>query len=110
MSFGAYLRKIRKRKGVSLKSLAKRLDVNFAYLSRIENEKVPPSVALVKKLARVLRWDTDELTLLAGRVPPAWLAAIEKKPTETIKRLRRAFSPEKVAEELASYTAPTEFR
>lgn len=110
MSFGAYLRKIRKRKGVSLKSLAKRLDVNFAYLSRIENEKVPPSVALVRKLAKVLSWDTDELTLLAGRVPPAWLAAIERKPTETIKRLRRAFSPEKVAEELASYTAPIEFR
>ncbi|HHT9154104.1 MAG TPA: helix-turn-helix domain-containing protein, partial [Candidatus Hypogeohydataceae bacterium YC40] len=41
MSFGVYLRKIRKREGISLKSLAKKLHVNFAYLSRVENEKVP---------------------------------------------------------------------
>lgn len=115
MSFGVYLRKIRKREGISLKSLAKKLHVNFAYLSRVENEKVPPSDTLVKKLAKVLSWDVDELMLLAGRVPFAWRDTIEKKPSETTKRLRIALTTKKaalcnVAEELASYTAQGELR
>lgn len=115
MAFGVYLREIRKRKGISLKSLAKKLDVNFAYLSRIENEKVPPSDTFVRKLARALNWDADELSLLAGRVPSTWLNTIKRKPSEVTKRLRTALAAKKaipysVAEELSSYIPQSEFR
>jgi adenine-specific DNA methylase/DNA-binding XRE family transcriptional regulator len=115
MPLGEYLRKIRKRKGISLKSLAKKLNVNFAYLSRVENEKVPPSDTLIKKLAKILSWDLDELTLLAGRVPSAWLDRIEEKPPEATERLRVALSsrkaiPCRVAEESPTYITQKEFR
>jgi transcriptional regulator with XRE-family HTH domain len=70
LSFGDYLRELRKAKGLSQKELAERVDINFTYLSKIETgSAAPPAEDTIRKLADVLRADVDKLTFLAGKVP-----------------------------------------
>jgi len=73
MRFGERLRQLRKAKGFTLRVLAAQVGVGFTYLSRAENERLQygdyPSDALISKLAKALGGDTDELLLLAEKVP-----------------------------------------
>lgn len=88
MSFGTRLREIRKNKGLGIKTVGKKVEVNVAYLSRIESGIVQPSEEIIRKLARVLSHDEAELMLLADRVPPAWRPTIRKSPFETSMLIR----------------------
>lgn len=73
MTFGARVRELRKGKNLTLRELAAKLKVNFTYLSKIENQKLSfgeyPSEDLIRKLAKVLRAEVDELLLLAQKIP-----------------------------------------
>jgi transcriptional regulator with XRE-family HTH domain len=73
MRFGERLRELRRAKGFTLRDLAGKVGVGFTYLSRAENERLQygdyPSDALIRKLAKALGGDTDELLLLAEKVP-----------------------------------------
>ncbi len=70
LSFGDYLRELRKEKGLSQKDLAERVDIDFTYLSKIETgSAAPPAEDTILRLADVLRADADKLILLAGKVP-----------------------------------------
>jgi DNA (cytosine-5)-methyltransferase 1 len=66
---GETLKRLRQKKGIALKGLAKILKVDPAYLSRIESGKVPPSEQLLKGLCRRLGANFDELALFTGRWP-----------------------------------------
>jgi len=73
MTFGEKVRELRKAKNLTLRELAIKVKVNFTYLSKIENQKLSfgeyPSEDLIRKLAKVLDGDMDELLLLAQKIP-----------------------------------------
>lgn len=48
------LRNWRERRGYSVRELAKRAGVGFVTVSRIENDRMSPTVAMLEKLARAL--------------------------------------------------------
>ncbi len=74
MTFGERLRELRKAKNLSQRALADKVDINFTYLSKVESEKLDfaqyPSEDLIRKLAKALDADVDELLLLAKKIPP----------------------------------------
>jgi transcriptional regulator with XRE-family HTH domain len=84
MIFGERLRTLRKAKGFTLRALAAKVDVNFTYLSKIENHKLDfgdyPGEGLIRKLAKVLKADEDELLLLAEKVPDAIRRRVIERP------------------------------
>jgi transcriptional regulator with XRE-family HTH domain len=53
--------------------LADKVGINFTYLSKVESEKLDfaqyPSEELIRKLAKALGADVDELLLLAKKIP-----------------------------------------
>jgi len=72
MQFGEKLRELRKSKGLTLRALADAVQVDFSYLSKIENGKSGylPGAVLIRTLARTLGTDPLELLQLADKVPP----------------------------------------
>lgn len=73
MVFGERIRELRKTKNLTLREVAAKADINFTYLSKIENGKLDfsdfPSEKLIRRLAEILNGDVDELLLLAQKVP-----------------------------------------
>lgn len=69
-TFGNRLRELRKARDLSQRELAKMVNLDFTYLSKIENDRMPPpSAAAITNLASELNADKDELLALAGKVP-----------------------------------------
>jgi transcriptional regulator with XRE-family HTH domain len=70
---GEKIRELRKSQNLTQKELGDLVGVGFAYLSKVENERLDfgdyPSEVLICKLARALDADEDELMLLAKKIP-----------------------------------------
>jgi len=97
--FGQYVRAARERlqgsdSGFSLRKVAQRIEVEPAYLSKIERGEVaPPSEQTTVRLARELGEDPDVLLALAGKVSSELQDVIRKRPklfAELIRQLRDA--------------------
>lgn len=75
MRFGDKLRELRRAKGLTLRALGGKVGVSYTYISKAENGRLDsgdyPSAALIRKLAKVLDADEEELLLLAEKVPEA---------------------------------------
>ena len=73
MKFGEKIRELRKSQYLTQKELGDLVGVGFAYLSKVENERLDfgdyPSEELIRKLSVVLSADEDELMLLARKIP-----------------------------------------
>lgn len=73
MKFGERIRDLRKAKNLGQRALADKVGVSFTYISKVENSKLDfgdyPSEELIHKLAKALGADTDELLLLAKKIP-----------------------------------------
>ena len=73
MTFGDRIRELRKAKNLTLSDVAAEADSNFTDLSKIENENLDfaqfPSEKLIRSMATALEADTDELLLLAWKIP-----------------------------------------
>jgi HTH-type transcriptional regulator, competence development regulator len=71
-SFGKYLRRKRKEKQMSQRTLAEETGVDFSYLSKVEND-VPGFASVseptLTKLAAALEVDSDEMITRAGKIP-----------------------------------------
>ncbi len=81
MTFGARLRELRKRKGINQRDLADLVGVDFTYLSKLENERLPaPSAPVIAALAEALDTDADELAVLAGRIPADLVEVLRQNP------------------------------
>ena len=101
MTFGAQLRAWRVEKRMSQRDLANKVGIDFTYLSKIENDRLPPpSQATIVKLAEALETSSDVLLQLASKSPqdvqpiiaasreaPALLRAIDGLRDEQVKRL-----------------------
>lgn len=83
-TFGQRLKELRKERDLSQKALAKEVEINFTYLSKIENERLDfaqfPSEELICKLAAALEADEDELLILAKKVPPKIKERVFQRP------------------------------
>ncbi len=85
--FGAKLRELRTKAGLSLRELANKVNVDFTYLSKIENGVLPPpSDKVIRQLAETLNADKDELLTLAGKIPPDIAEILRDR--ETLEKLR----------------------
>lgn len=84
MTFGEKIRELRKAKNLTLRNVAAKVDVNFTYISKIENGKLDfgdyPSEKLIRKLAKVLKADVDELLLLAEKIPADIKKRVVQRP------------------------------
>ncbi|NLS97570.1 MAG: helix-turn-helix transcriptional regulator [Planctomycetaceae bacterium] len=84
MTFGDRIRELRKAKNRTLRDVADEADINFTYLSKIENGKLDfsdfPSEKLIRKLADILDGDVDELLLLAQKVPDEIKQRVLERP------------------------------
>ncbi len=81
MSFGKRLRQLRLDRKVNQRALAARVGIDFTYLSKIENERMPPpSEDVIVKLAKALGADPDDLLRLAQRVPQDIKSVINSSP------------------------------
>lgn len=71
MTFGQIIKAARKEKDVSQRDLAKKIGVHPTYLCKIENDSVsiPPSLKVIKKLAKFCDRNSQEMIYLSGRIP-----------------------------------------
>ena len=113
--FGSRLRELRKQRLMTQKQLADKVSLNFTYLSKVETGTLPPpSEDTIRKLAKALGADEDQLVILAKKVPkelravvtdragvPALLRAVrdrglsEDDVLELLKRVREPRQGEK---------------
>jgi transcriptional regulator with XRE-family HTH domain len=84
MTFGERLRALRKARNLSQRALADLAGVNFTYVSKVESQKLDfglyPSEGLIVRLADCLGADSEELMLLAGKVPASIRDRIIQRP------------------------------
>lgn len=90
MDFGSRVRELRVGKDLSQRDFADRIQMDFTYLSKIENGKVePPSEEKIRRMARELDADPEELLALAGKWSiDGFRKAVEANP-EVAEVLRR---------------------
>jgi transcriptional regulator with XRE-family HTH domain len=74
MTFGSRLQELRKERGMTQRALASQLEMDFAYLSRIENDYFNhlPARDTIERIAGILNLtadESDELHVLAGKLP-----------------------------------------
>jgi transcriptional regulator with XRE-family HTH domain len=90
MTFGSRIRELRKAKNLTLRDVAKKVKVTFTYLSKIENQKLSfgefPSDELIVRLARALDADSDELLILAEKIPDVIRKRVLQRP-DVFRRL-----------------------
>jgi transcriptional regulator with XRE-family HTH domain len=69
-TFGAYIQRIRRERGMLQRTLADDLSIDFTYLSKLENGRGEPAGEdLIRRLAEKLQLDPEKLLALAGKVP-----------------------------------------
>ena len=81
-TFGQMIKDARKEKRITQRDLAKMIDVDFSYISKIETGALePPSEAVINKIAKILEIDPNELFISAKKVPSEFKNFIIKEDT-----------------------------
>jgi transcriptional regulator with XRE-family HTH domain len=84
MQFGEKIRELRLAKNLTLRDLAAKIGVDFTYVSKIENQKLSfgdyPSEDLIRKIAKALGADADELLILADKIPKQIKKRVKERP------------------------------
>ena len=92
VSFGEYVKLVRMSKGISIRGIARELQINATYISKVEREEMPPPAEdVITRLATVLELDKDDLMIMAGRIPSDILEAITEdkdKQREFVRLIR----------------------
>lgn len=72
MTFGAHIRELRHGQGLTQRQVATAAGVDFSYVSKLENGRLPhtPSAKTIGALADALDANELELLQLAGKLPP----------------------------------------
>lgn len=69
-TFGLKLRTLRRESGISQRDLAERVGLDFSYISKLENDRMPPPAAdTIVAICRVLKVSPDDLLALTGKMP-----------------------------------------
>ena len=84
-TIGKRIKQLRKERNLTQRELAGRVDMNFTYLSRIENDRLDadqtPREDTLKAIAKAMSADADELLLLARRIPESISQRIFHNPS-----------------------------
>jgi transcriptional regulator with XRE-family HTH domain len=91
VTFGETVKELRKQRRMTQRELSERLGVNFTYISKIENDKLeaPPSEELIRKMAKILDTDAEDLLDLAGKLDLRQLQQVAMDVPEMGVLLRR---------------------
>ena len=95
VTFGEYIRESReerfaKDRSFSVRQVAKRIDIEPSYLSKIERgQQPPPGEETIRNLARELDQDADVLLALAGKVSSDLLDVVRARPALFADLLRQ---------------------
>lgn len=68
-SLGARVRELRIAAGLTQRQLGEKAGVSFTHISKVEADREPASADLLKRIARAVHSDPDELLLFARKVP-----------------------------------------
>lgn len=69
-TFGEKLRTMRRAAKVTQRELARKVGVDFSYISKLENDRLPPPAAdTILSICKVLDVDSDDLLALTGKLP-----------------------------------------
>ena len=80
-TFGCALRELRRSKGISQRNLAEKVGVDFSYISKIENDRLPPPAAdTIVKICEALEVPPDSLLALSGKIPKELEETIGSSP------------------------------
>lgn len=81
-TFGKILRELRRSKGVSQRELAAKVGVDFSYISKLENDRLPPPAAdTIMRICEVLTIPTDELLGITGKIPTKVKKMLSSSPS-----------------------------
>jgi len=93
-TFGAMLRALRHQAGLSQRELAQRAGLDFSYISKVENGRLPPPAAdTIVLLCSILGVSADDL-----------LAATHKLPTEVEEHVSASAAAQAFLREAQSLT------
>src|SRR5438445_5088373 len=71
-SFGELLKDKRRKAGISQRDLAARARLDFSYISKLENDRIPPPAAdTIVAICRILNIEPVELLAASGKLPGA---------------------------------------
>ena len=80
-TFGQYLRSERRKAGISQRQLAGQISVDFSYISKLENGRLPPpSARTVVAIAEALSSSREEFLARVGKIPSDIEEAISGSP------------------------------
>ena len=80
-TFGQTLKEMRRSKGVTQRQLATAVGVDFSYISKVENDRMPPPAAdTIVKICEKLGVSPDELLAMTGKMPTPIKEAISENP------------------------------
>ena len=69
-TFGSKMREKRRSVGVTQRDLADRIGVDFSYISKVENDRLPPPAAdTIVAICKVLNIEPEELLAIKGKIP-----------------------------------------
>ena len=80
-SFGSTLRRKRRAAGISQRKLAERAGVDFSYISKLENDRIPaPAAETAIRFAQIIGCPPEELLSAAKKIPARLSDAVSNKP------------------------------
>ena len=80
-TFGQTLKEIRRSKGITQRELAIAVGVDFSYISKVENDRMPPPAAdTIVKICEKLGVPPDGLLAMTGKMPTPIKEAISEIP------------------------------
>jgi len=91
-SLNKLLRELRESSGTSLRQAARDLDINPAYLSRIERGQKGASKSVQERLANYYDVEPEVLAIADGDLPRDVIRILQRHP-ELIDELRTRFGP-----------------
>lgn len=101
-TFGQSIRQARKEKGYTQRQVAKMLNIDFTYLSKLENDRAdyPAKEDVIRSLAQTLDRDEEELIFLAGRTPTRYEEFLKTHYRQLPVLFRRMLENREFAEQI----------
>ena len=90
LSFGEYLRRLRRDKAMQLQDVARRSGLSTTHLSRLENDNGLPTIDTVVKIHRVLGGDLSVMLELAKCLPDEILDRYIRRVDDEAPALKRS--------------------